>query len=127
MNNWFRKGFTLIELLVVISIIGVLASVVLATVDGARAKARDAKRISDFEAVHLAMELYYADRGVYPPSPNNCCSGGTGGSHYNNFRSMVQHLVDDGYLAEIPEDPKGGGYAYMHYKYSAGSHLDQLL
>ncbi len=45
------RGFTLIELLVVIAIIGILASIVLVSVNGGRAKGRDAKRIEDLQSI----------------------------------------------------------------------------
>ncbi|OGZ06046.1 MAG: hypothetical protein A2845_01335 [Candidatus Lloydbacteria bacterium RIFCSPHIGHO2_01_FULL_49_22] len=62
------KGFTLIELLVVIAIIGILSSVVLASLSTARAKSRDAKRISDLGQVQLALELYFDSAQSYPIS-----------------------------------------------------------
>lgn len=52
------SGFTLIELLVVITIIGVLASVVLAALDDARASARDSKRVSEVRQLQTALEMY---------------------------------------------------------------------
>jgi prepilin-type N-terminal cleavage/methylation domain-containing protein len=61
-----NKGFTLIELLVVIAIIGVLSSVVLASLNSARQKSRDAKRISDISQIQLALELYFDTNGEYP-------------------------------------------------------------
>jgi prepilin-type N-terminal cleavage/methylation domain-containing protein len=63
-----QKGFTLIELLVVIAIIGLLASVVLLSLNSARAKSRDAKRVSDVRQLVSAMELYYNDNSDYPAS-----------------------------------------------------------
>ncbi|MBI4138436.1 MAG: type II secretion system protein [Candidatus Wildermuthbacteria bacterium] len=46
-NKNKKKGFTLIELLVVIAVIGMLASIALVSFGPVRAKARDAKRITD--------------------------------------------------------------------------------
>lgn len=61
-----NKGFTLIELLVVIAIIGILSSVVLASLNSAREKSRDAKRVSDIKQLQLALELYFDSNGEYP-------------------------------------------------------------
>ncbi|MEY2664783.1 MAG: hypothetical protein RIT04_591 [Candidatus Parcubacteria bacterium] len=64
----FSRGFTLIELLVVISIIGILSSVVLASVAQARAGARDAARTQAVREVRNALELYYLANKSYPIS-----------------------------------------------------------
>src|SRR3989344_5662451 len=61
-----QQGFTLIELLVVISIIGLLASVVLVALNGARAKSRDAKRVADMNQFAKALELYFNSCNSYP-------------------------------------------------------------
>ena len=61
-----KKGFTLIELLVVIAIIGLLSSVVFASLNSARGKARDAKRQADLQQMRIAIELYYDANGFYP-------------------------------------------------------------
>ncbi|MEY2664843.1 MAG: hypothetical protein RIT04_651 [Candidatus Parcubacteria bacterium] len=68
-----KEGFTLIELLVVISIIGLLSSIVLASLSVARAKSRDAARIQSILQIRTALELYKTSNGSYPLSAN----GGT--------------------------------------------------
>ncbi|MEK7627949.1 MAG: prepilin-type N-terminal cleavage/methylation domain-containing protein [Patescibacteria group bacterium] len=89
-----KRGFTLIELLVVIAIIGILSSVVLASLNSARKKGRDARRIADAKQLQLALELYYDAQGSYPAALS------------------AANLVTPGYIAAIPVDPSGGSYAY---------------
>src|SRR3989344_3143092 len=54
-----KKGFTLIELLVVISVISLLSSIVFASLNNARVKARNAKRIQDINQLVNAFNLGY--------------------------------------------------------------------
>jgi len=61
-----RPGFTLIELLVVIAIIGILASTILASLNTARKKARDSKRLSDLKEIKLALSMFFDDNRTYP-------------------------------------------------------------
>ena len=78
-----KKAFTLIELLVVIAIIGLLSTLSVIALNSARAKARDAKRISDVKQMQVALEMYYNDMATYPdtvPAGGAIASDGTVGS-----------------------------------------------
>ncbi|HEU5114790.1 MAG TPA: prepilin-type N-terminal cleavage/methylation domain-containing protein [Candidatus Paceibacterota bacterium] len=61
-----KRGFTLIELLVVISIISLLSSVVLSSLNSARSKARFALAIQQMRQINTAAENYFTSSGNYP-------------------------------------------------------------
>jgi prepilin-type N-terminal cleavage/methylation domain-containing protein len=114
-----RKGFTLVELLVVIAIIGLLSSVVLASLNTARVKGMDAQRKSNMLAVQQALELYATNHnGQYPNSGSNwnsSCNGWTVTTQNN----AIPGLVADGDISQLPLDPQvsasGNTCCYLYY------------
>ncbi len=61
----FQTGFTLIELLVVISIIGLLASIVLVSLSGARNRAKDARVMGDMAQLRNIAEVFQGNQATY--------------------------------------------------------------
>lgn len=122
------NGFTLIELLVVIAVIGMLSTVAFASLNSARAKARDARRRSDLEQILLAFEQRYADSGTYVIPGTGWAGGGQGWFNYQGANyplSIAEGLRNGGYFVAVPLDPgipayttsqKGAARQYMVYK-----------
>ena len=123
------NGFTLIELLVVIAIIGILSSVVLASLNSARGKARDATRKSDIHQLLVAFTAYAADKGSFPVYGPICLGLTTGAPCWTGFAlngGGTGTFVGDAtlntllapFLPTIPKDPlptRSVGDAYIYY------------
>ena len=103
-RNTNLRGFTLIELLVVIAIIGILSSVVLASLNTARSKGNDAKRFSDLHQIATALELYRNSNTAYPAHD--------GATQVDNSLNTV---LAPTYMPKVPTDPtKTGGNGYRY-------------
>lgn len=91
--NRVSPAFTLVELLVVIFIIAIVSTLSYVSLESARAKGRDTRRLADIHNIRQALELYKDIEGGYPeqlPAPQQPFIGLSGRS----------------YLVPIPSDPK---------------------
>lgn len=144
-------GFTLVELLVVIAIIGLLASVALVALNGARTKAKVAVAATNQRQLQKALEIYYNDMGFYPPDvgrgtdpgfakplasnpdtsqdcnirPGDCpvCAAPQCPS---DWIAQVQAKWRGPYIASYPNTtPWGGKYDYNYWPAGADRYIDQ--
>ena len=97
-----QRGFTLIELLVVIAIIGLLSSVVLSSLNSARSKSRDARRLGDLKQLQTALELIFDDTS--PPE----------------YPDALTSLSSGDYIPALPTDPRTGS-AYLYDNLSSAN------
>ncbi len=112
-----QKGFTLIELLVVIAIIGLLSTLAVISLNNARQKSRDAKRVSDIKQIQTALELYYNDHNGYPTAV-------TSGSSITGAATAGSVV----YMAVVPTNPAPNGATYTYTLDSPSSyHLTYTL
>lgn len=127
-----QSGFTLIELLVVIAVIGLLSGIVLQSLQSARYKSQNAKRLTDIDQIEKAINLYMTKTNDKLPTSSggtwNCIglSSGTCWQAPNTYpaptgttASSNINLALAGNISQIPKDPTlalgtNGDY-YMYF------------
>jgi len=126
-------GFTLIELLIVIAIIGILSSLLFVNFSGARERARDSKRKTDFAEIKNALQLYYNDYGKFPlagggntiagcgAAGTNTCSWTSGTTAGSAFSAGNPANI---YMGTLPGDPLS---PTVQYSYAPDATVDYVL
>lgn len=104
-----QRAFTLMEIIIAISLIAIFTILPVLAYSNFTKQARDTQRKNDVNEIQAALEQYKTNHGVYPES--------------------LEDLVEEGYIAEIPVDPKdgqllGGDMGQVAYGYSYESSDD---
>jgi len=103
--------------LVVIAIIGVLSTLAVVSLNNAREKARDAKRVSDIKQVQTALELYFSDLNTYPvqgATGTEITLGETGAGTLSSTGHFSDTAGGTTYMGQVPSNPTPGGAAYLY-------------
>lgn len=102
-------GFTLIELLVVVAIIGLLAAVVLASLDTAKSKSSDTQAVANLKQLETALSLFALDHGGKYPATSGwyagtiVCNNTYGSGHsYSGPTGYIPNLAPT-YISVLPE------------------------
>jgi type II secretion system protein G len=121
------KGFTLIELMVVISIIGLLASIVLSSLNDVRSKARDTARIQLLRQIETALYSYYSQNGFYPKiqhglgleTSSPCSSLTENWGHCDRLKILADALAP--YISLEPEKLSSATNGNYYFSYASQS------
>jgi prepilin-type N-terminal cleavage/methylation domain-containing protein/uncharacterized repeat protein (TIGR02543 family) len=120
------RGFTIIELLVVISIISILASVVIISINSARNKSRDTLIKSQLSSIRVASGLAFGNSGYGIATSDNGCEGLVSNSAFGDLMTPWAWPAIDG-LSVVPicySDATAGGeinaYSMWHALVTGG-------
>lgn len=128
-----KAGFTLLEFLIVVALVGILATLTVLALRGARRETRDAERVSTASQLRVSLELGFAELANYPvQKEGSLVLGGaesrvlceiSGVPQFVTSESMCNGKVfTDGVIASAPLPADGACTTIQNaYQYIQGS------
>lgn len=114
-----KYGFTILEILIVLAVFGLLATLAVLSLNSARARVRDAQRLSDISTISAGLSRYWLEKATYPS--NAGIELGKPGSNAEVLSAAGfekrQGAQTPIYLDRLPTGPKVGEY----YRYKGGA------
>ena len=108
-----KRGFTIIELLVALAIIGLLASIVVASFGSMRERGRDARRMKDIESLQSGLAVYHATNRTFPISVSTTTLTGAD--------AVSLALIAEGSFPAVPVDPQHPTRSYTYSTNARGT------
>ncbi len=112
-----RRAFTLVEILIVVTILGILAAIVLPTLQGQTASARESSAKDSLSTMRTQIEFYKMEHDGVPPGYANGSPVGemllefqftattTVTGAVSPSKSPVSPFVNGPYVRKLPENP----------------------
>jgi prepilin-type N-terminal cleavage/methylation domain-containing protein len=130
-----QKGFTLLEFLIVVALIGILATLTVLALRGARSETRDADRITTASQIRTSLELGFAELANYPVQAEEAGDLRLGGSEaqllceangtprfVGNEATCTGTIFTSGIIPQAPTPADGTCTPVQNsYRYFAGS------
>src|SRR5580698_1640878 len=120
-----ESGFTLIELLIVIVVLGILAAIVVFSLQGVTGQSKQAACVSDAKTVEIAVSAFNAENGSTTGMDNSSLTSAstleTGSPYLHSFPSSSIYTISIDGTGNVFVDGGNGTTAYDSESTAAGS------
>jgi Tfp pilus assembly protein PilE len=98
-------GLSLLKWVPALAVVAILAAIAIPAYQDYVSRAQDLRRQADLGYIQMGLSAYYVRHAAYPvAAAQNTDAAG--------FAAALAELRSEGYVSDLPSDPKGGTYYY---------------